>query len=230
MSPLIKKEIRLLLPAWIGAMILAIVPFWIAGVWNLNYSANIAESGFWLEGVIPIIFALGILLLGLSPFGQEFSQGTFTILLSQPAGRSRIWWTKISLAATAFLTVWFAAVISLQCQFLLYDHFHPADIRFNIQPASLLVGSHSIYAQYQRFPGLFNWAATFITLSVLVVFSGGLWTTLLLRQVTNAFWFTLLTPIAIIFGIMSILSDRVASGHGVGFIIVVALTIYSVAG
>src|SRR5215469_10188307 len=107
MGPLIKKEIRLVLPAWILAMFLAIIPAWIAGsVWNLNDSVSVWQSGFWLEAVVPLIFALGLLLLGLSPFGQEFSQGTFTVLLSQPVDRSRVWWTKISLAAAAFLTVW----------------------------------------------------------------------------------------------------------------------------
>ncbi len=128
MSPLIKKEIRLLLPAWIGAMILAIVPAWIGGtVWNLNDSVNRAEAGFWLEGLVPMLFALGILSLGPSPFGQEFSHGTFTVLLSQPIERSRIWRTKISILSIAFFTVWLAAIVSIACQYYLYGHFHPVD-------------------------------------------------------------------------------------------------------
>jgi ABC-type transport system involved in multi-copper enzyme maturation permease subunit len=224
MSPLVKKEIRLVLPAWILAMLLAIVPAWVAGTaWNMDNSTNRAEAGFWLEGLVPCIFALGLLLLGLSPFGQEFSQGTFTVLLSQPAGRSRIWWTKITLAATAFSTVWLAALVSLWFQYYLYDHFHPID---SLHPFRELYFNH----QYQRFSASLDNSLIFLTLAVLVVFSGGLWTTLLLRQITNAFWFTLLTPIVIIFGIMSILSDRIASGYDASLIIVVALAIYSVAG
>jgi hypothetical protein len=229
MSPLIKKEIRLVLPAWALAMALAIIPAWIVGTaWNLindsgfNYSVQ-AQSGLWLEGLVPIIFALGLLLLGLTPFGQEFSQGTFTVLLSQPVERSRVWRTKIFLVATAFLVVWLAAVISVWCQYYLYDHFHPVDSMHRL---------HYLYfnKNYEYFSAAFDHTAVVLALSVLVVFSGGLWTTLLLRQVTNAFWCTLLTPIAIILGIMSLLSNRIASDQDVGRIIAVALAIYSVAG
>src|ERR1700677_3613895 len=106
MSALVKKEVRLLLPAWIAAMLLAVVPAWISGAaWNMDYSVNQAQSGFWLQGLVPMIFALGVLSLGLSSFGQEFSLGTFTVLLSQPAERSRVWWTKLLVLSLAFLTV-----------------------------------------------------------------------------------------------------------------------------
>src|SRR5215469_6875542 len=145
MGPLIKKEIRLVLPAWILAMFLAIIPAWIAGsVWNLNDSVSVWQSGFWLEAVVPVIFSLGLLLLGLSPFGQEFSQGTFTILLSQPAERSRIWRTKLVILGLAFLTAWLAAVVSLWFQFLLYDDY-----------------------MHTRFAGDFGDAVVFLTVSVL---------------------------------------------------------------
>jgi ABC-type transport system involved in multi-copper enzyme maturation permease subunit len=224
MSPLVKKEIRLVLPAWIVAMLLAIVPAWVGGMaWNLDHSVNLAEAGFWLEGATPVIFALGLLLLGLTPFGQEFSQGTFTVLLSQPVDRSRVWRTKIFLVATAFLVVWLAAVISVWCQYYLYDHFHPTNSMHRLK---------YLYfnKNYEYFSVAFGHTVIFLALSVLVVFSGGLWTTLLLRQITNAFWFTLLTPLAIILGTMSFLSDRIASDQSVGRIIAIALAVYSVAG
>jgi hypothetical protein len=230
MSPLIKKEIRLLLPAWVAAMLLGIVPAWFSGIaWNLDYTTNLAESSFLLEGLVPLIFALGILFLGISPFGQEFSQGTFTVLLSQPAERSRVWRTKISILAMAFFIVWAAALASIWCQYYLYDYLHPLPLKFG-NPA--LLRDHPVYfnEHYRRFSGAFDYAFIFLTISVLVVFSGGLWTTLLLRQVTNAFWFTLLTPLAIILGISSWLSDRLASDESISKIIIVALAIYSVAG
>lgn len=234
MTPLIRKEIRLLLPGWIAAMILAIVPAWIAGTaWRLNYSVNVAQSGFWLEGVTPVIFALGLLLLGLSPFGQEFSQGTFTVLLSQPTERLRIWRTKIALAAAAFLIVWLAAIVSIWCQYFLYDYFHPIpNGLYGFRRGHVIPPGYyfNFEGHFQLFSGAFDYAIVFLTVSALVVFSGGLWTTLLLRQVTNAFWFTLLTPLAIILGISSWLSDRVASDQSISRIIVVALTVYSVAG
>jgi ABC-type transport system involved in multi-copper enzyme maturation permease subunit len=224
MSPLIKKEVRLLLPAWAVAMMLAVVPAWIGGtVWNLNDSVNRAEAGFWLEGLVPMLFALGILSLGLSPFGQEFSQGTFTVLLSQPVDRARIWRTKLSLLFFAFLTVWLAGIVSIGCQYYLYGHFHPVDYLYK---------NDYVYFNktFQGYTVALSRAIVFLTLSVLVVFSGGLWTTLLLRQITNAFWFTLLTPLAIIFGIMSLFSDRIASDKSVSIIIIVALAVYSIAG
>ena len=34
MNPLIKKEIRLLLPAWIAAMLLTIVSVWFSFIWS----------------------------------------------------------------------------------------------------------------------------------------------------------------------------------------------------
>jgi ABC-type transport system involved in multi-copper enzyme maturation permease subunit len=213
MNPLVKKEIRLLLPAWIGAMLLAIVPAWVAGtVCNLNDFNSRWLMDFLVRAGIPVIFALGILLLGLSSFGQEFSQGTFTVLLSQPVERSRIWWTKIVVLSIAFLTVWLTATISISCQFYLHDYFP-----YN-QPV------HS--TEFEEF----DYAVGFLTLSVLAVFSGGLWTTLLLRQVTNAFWFTLLTPLAIILGICSLFSDRLDSDQSINTVIIVALAVYSVAG
>ena len=223
MSALVKKEVRLLLPAWIAAMLLAVVPAWISGAaWNMDYSVNQAQSGFWLQGLVPMIFALGVLSLGLSSFGQEFSLGTFTVLLSQPAERSRVWWTKLLVLSLAFLTVLLAAVVSIWCQYFLYDYLHPISTPFEHY---LYLGGH-----YQRFSGAFGYDIVFLTLSALVVFSGGLWTTLLLRQVTNAFWFTLLTPLAIILGISSLLSDRVANDQSIGRIIMAALAVYSVAG
>jgi hypothetical protein len=230
MSALIKKEIRLLLPAWIAAMLLAVVPAWFTGIaWNLDYTAGLAQSDFLLEGLVPLIFALGILFLGISPFGREFSQGTFTVLLSQPAERSRIWRTKISILVLAFLTVWAAALASIWSQYSLYDYLHPLPIHFG-NPS--LLRDHYVYwsGHYRRFSEAFDSSFIFLTLSVLVVFSGGLWTTLLLRQVTNAFWFTLLTPLAIILGISSWLSDRVASDESISKIIVMSLAVYSVIG
>lgn len=223
MSALVKKEVRLLLPGWIAAMLLAIVPAWISGAaWNMDYSVNQAQSGFWLDGLVPLVFALGVLFLGLSSFGQEFSLGTFTVLLSQPTERSRVWRIKIVILVMAFLSVWTAAVVSIWCQYFLYDYLHPISTPFEHY---LYFGRH-----YQRFSGAFGYDIIFLTLAAFVVFSGGLWTTLLLRQIPNAFWFTLLTPLAIILGISSLLSDRVANDQSIGRIIMAALAVYSVAG
>src|SRR6266404_6154550 len=61
MTPIVAKEIRLLLPAYGMALLLAIVPMWL------------------LPGEQPVsyLFCLGAVLLALSSFGREFALGTF---------------------------------------------------------------------------------------------------------------------------------------------------------
>ncbi len=142
------------------------------------------------------------IMVALNSFGAEVGTGTFTLLLAQPVTRQKIWQTKITLLAVALLimgTVW---VGSLYLRFKI-SHVHDS---------SSYVG---------------DWFETMI-LFVLVIYSGGLWTVLLLRQVAAAFWFTLLVPgvIAVIFsGLMNGDNDSVIEGF-----MVIALGIYSLAG
>jgi ABC-type transport system involved in multi-copper enzyme maturation permease subunit len=218
MNFLIKKEIRLLLPAWIVAMLLAIVPAWIGGAaLNLDYRTNQAYSGFRLDGFVPVIFALGILLLGISSFGQEFNQGTFQVLLSQPMERARVWRTKITVLAVAFLSVWLVAVVSLWSQFYIYDHLHLT--------AYLKGHIHLVYDS-----GAVCYAVIFLTVAALAVSSGGLWTTLLLRQTAGAFWFTLIIPLAIMFAIETTVSFFPVSDRAADTVAMAVLFIYGVAG
>src|SRR5439155_9746524 len=62
----------------------------------------------------------------------------------------------------------------------------------------------------------------------LAFFAGGFWTTLLFRQITSAFWFTLLIPLAILVGTTHLLDNRsqVVQELAVGAVLVV----YAVAG
>jgi ABC-type transport system involved in multi-copper enzyme maturation permease subunit len=210
MSPLIKKEIRLLLPAWGVAMFLTIVPAMLMAV--LWMPATRYERGFldYAANLVPLTFALGVLPLGLASFGQEFSSGTFTVLLAQPAERLRIWRTKISILALAFLSVWLVAVILSLCQYYYFSFgmgLSVADIR-----------------EYREI------APMYFTLATLVAFSGGLWSTLLLRQVATAFWFTLLFPIGIVLGISSLLSFWMDAGQNINRPIDLALLAYSILG
>ena len=100
MSPLEAKEIRLLLPAYGVALLLAIVP-----VWLLPYDLNNADD------FVVLSFLFGVVMLALSPFGREFGLHTFPLILAQPLERTRIWWTKVAVLAVAMTTV-FAACIS----------------------------------------------------------------------------------------------------------------------
>jgi ABC-type transport system involved in multi-copper enzyme maturation permease subunit/alpha-tubulin suppressor-like RCC1 family protein len=157
MNPNLAKEIRLLLPAWSAAVLLAIIP-----VWLIPSDSSPTPSSL---SLYP--FLLGAILLGLSPFGREFSLRTFPLLLAQPAERLRTWRAKTSTLAIAIVLAFLAWLSSN----LARGQFGASEFRENLTVAA---------------------TGSFVALA------GGLWTTLLLRQVAAAFWFTLLVPIAIL--------------------------------
>ncbi|HEX3624762.1 MAG TPA: ABC transporter permease [Verrucomicrobiae bacterium] len=198
MRTLIKKEFRLLLPAWITVMLLAVIP----GILNIAWISTTSNGGLFL--FVHLMYAAGVLFLGIHSFGEEISCHTFSGLLSQPMNRPRIWLVKVATLATAFISVWLAAI--------LVDSWQIKVLRL----------------QYEHYE--FSAVLSFLTLSALAAFSGGLWTTLWLRQVTGAFWFTLLTPLAIILGVVNVFQDWIVSGKTFSTFIVVALVLYSIAG
>ncbi len=84
----LRKELASLAPAWIAALVLAVLPALAFPRWHFNV---------WLA-----LFALGALLLAVEAFGKEFSSGTFDLLLAQPVPRRRVWNDKMmALALTA---------------------------------------------------------------------------------------------------------------------------------
>ncbi len=90
MNTLVKKEIRLLLPIWLAAMVLAIGPAWRCAP----------------ENPTPVFTALlGMVILAVASFGREFAFGTFGLLLAQPISRSVLWKAKLSVLATALATL-----------------------------------------------------------------------------------------------------------------------------
>ena len=106
MSPLVRKEIRLLLPAWIAAMLLALS--------NLLLPADTRGlREVWYALPFILCPAVGIFLV-LESFGREFSSNTFSNLLAQPVSRQSIWRAKTVLtfvAVTLVLLVWWWAFI-----------------------------------------------------------------------------------------------------------------------
>src|SRR5260370_41712261 len=96
-KPLLAKELRLLLPAYAMALLLAIAP-----VWLLQKAPALALYPFWF----------GAALLALSSFGREFGLNTFPLILAQPMERTRIWWTKVAVLAGAMTTVFAAWCLS----------------------------------------------------------------------------------------------------------------------
>ena len=73
MNPLVKKEIRLLLPSWIVALSLVISLPWF---WK--------DPDFVFGAIAPAILFFGVVILAVDSFGRECSMGTFQLLLSQP--------------------------------------------------------------------------------------------------------------------------------------------------
>ena len=188
MNPLVKKEIRLLLPAWVVAMLLALV------------QAITRPYDFY---VAALLF-LGMTMMTLTTIGRETSLNTFSFMLAQPAERIRHWQTKLSVLAGAFLIifgVWFLA--------------------FGFAFWNSAVDTSD--AENSR--------NLFITVCLIATstFTGGLWTTLLLRQLAAAFWLTLLVP-ATLSGFTAAFVSQSQSDNGVIAVICVILGIYSVGG
>jgi hypothetical protein len=153
MSALVKKEIRLLLPAWIVAMLLALV------------QAITRPYDFYIASLL----FFGLTMLALSSIGREVSLNTFSTMLAHPTERLRIWQTKLSVLAVAFLTVlivWLGA-------------FGVAFINSNVDADNRDTSFNLFFT---------------ICLIATATYTGGLWTALLLRQLAGAFWLTLLVP------------------------------------
>jgi hypothetical protein len=189
MNTLLRKELRLLLPAWIAALVAATVPLW---------------SGRFVLGLSVPCFGLAALFLGLTPFGQEMSCGTFGLLLSQPEKRQRFWRIKAGLLALALVSVW---ALFASCCWI---------DRLNLKP--------------WQFTDLDSFAhmAGVSGLLALLAFSGGLWSTLLLRDVTTAFFATVLVPMAIFSGSVVLWASVWQNPNW--FVICLPLGIYAAAG
>jgi len=180
MNPLLAKEIRLLLPAFLAALVLAVAPM------------CLLRTALEPAGIAVYFYGFGIAVLALSSFGREFGLKTFALILAQPFSRRRIWWTKVTVltcAVAAAFGAWF-----LSCQ-----AFGPLAFGDSPRETMIIAG-----------------------VTTLVMLAGGLWTTILLRQVTSAFWFTMLIPAAIL--------TAVTQSGGGNRVACAALGLYSVAG
>ena len=162
MTPIVAKEIRLLLPAYVMPLLLAIVPIWLLP----------GDPG----AATIFSFCFGAVILAVSCLGREFALGTFPLLLVQPLERSRIWWTKIRVLAIAMITVMAAWLLSVTFARFAFGHSFGFELGRSLTEGVLLIGAGA----------------------TMVSFSGGLWSTLLLRQIIAAFWFTILIPLAIL--------------------------------
>ncbi len=162
MNPFIKKEILLMLPAWLAVLVLE------AGLpWMLNDNDPAFE-------ILPYFFFLGAIVLSICSFGREFSSGTFQMLMAQPIERRRIWRTKMVILAVGSALIFLAYYLSCTWK------FSTCVIDYNVRQLMIIAAYHNSMA-----------VSPIIGLVALI---GGLWTTLLFRQVATGFWATLLTP------------------------------------
>jgi ABC-type transport system involved in multi-copper enzyme maturation permease subunit len=216
MSPLVRKEIRLLLPFWAIAMVLAVGPVWLTP--RAPHLGGLEAWFFWT-------FGFGLILLGMAPFGQEFSLGTFSSFLAQPFKRRQIWNLKIGLVLTAALLVLGSFILAIHLRL-------DSDIREALQ--SLAENRHGFYNPFLTEQATRAWAAGEFSnycvigfLVFLVTITGGLWATLLFRQTGAALWFVILIP-----GVLCVLIEAFF-GSSVGaanFTSALVLGVYSVAG
>jgi hypothetical protein len=135
---------------------------------------------------------VGVLLLSLTPFGQELNWGTFSILLAQPVSRKRLWRVKVLLLGLALFLVFVGLVLSNQ---LRVDSVMSA--AKNTVGRTYYMGG--VDRTLERMIADTRHEALLDSLMVgglgaMAGLAGGLWTTLLFRQVSAAFWFTLLLP------------------------------------
>jgi hypothetical protein len=164
MNAALRKEVRLLMPAFIVALVTAAVPVWVVGsAWMVDTDIQSIEQ------ISFILFAAGALLLSLSSFGLEMSLGTFPSLLAQPRPRLDIWQMKIGLLAAALASVVLASGFSWW------------------------FWSGAMLTEGSVWPDNFS----HILLLAVMAFAGGLWTTLLFRQMVAAFWFAIVVPVVL---------------------------------
>ncbi len=203
MNALLRKEVRLLMPAWIAAMLQATLPSMLL--------ISMGERMYGTEVLLYAPFGFGVLLLALASFGQEFSAGTFSILLAQPVSRNKIWRIKISLLALAVFAV---GLSFLFCLWL--------DLGFP--------GVTGIFspAFWETFPEVLLRSTSLVGLVLILVFATALWTTLLFRQVSAAFWFTILIPSLIATLTLSRLEEWPTPLHATGITLI--FVAYSLAG
>ena len=172
----------MLMPAFMGAMTLAILPAWLLPMQNSGQFVG------WL-------YLFGVMMLGVSSFGREIGLKTVPFMLAQPLDRSRVWWTKI-----AVLGISAALVFGAWC-------------------ASLALSPQELYLRTYGMNSSEGVAVSALIVTVLT--TGGVWMTLLLRQMSAAFWLAFLIPV-----VMSLAIKAIGAPDWLAF---TALGIYSLA-
>ena len=165
MNALIRKEVHLLLPGLLTGLLTILAAL-------LLLASSTPESTFAISLCMFLVLLCPavVLITALGSFGNEFSLGTFSILLTQPVPRARIWWTKTLLSAATALLIWLGWYLC--CYFIF------------VQEPSKAADFYGMFA--------------ITALIVLALFSSGLWAVLLIRHAAAAFWLAVLSTSAMI--------------------------------
>lgn len=157
---------------------------------------------------VAFLLFLGLTIMALTTIGRETSLNTLSSLFAQPAERLQLWKSKLSVLAGAYLAVFVVWAAGFAFAYLRsYAEIRPDnDLREN---------SYILFVT--------------VCLMATATFTGGLWTTLLLRQLAGAFWLTLLVPATLSAFLAIFLSGREA-GDLVIPVLSVAIGLYSLAG
>jgi hypothetical protein len=132
------------------------------------------------------------------------SCGTFGLLLSQPEKRQRFWRIKAGLLALALLSAWAVLVLCL--------------------------GLRQEISGYDFYFDSFTDMAAGSGVMTLVAFSGGLWSTLLLRDLTTAFFATVMAPAALLMATALALMHWIDNDALMGWVVFCVMTAYSALG
>lgn len=173
-------------------------------VWLLPEERRMTDFWSAMRMALPFVLCPAMLvMLALDSFGREVSTGTFSLLLAQPVSRTGLWRRKTLLLAAAMLLIWALWLAGLLAKGQINGAIMSRSDWRGLGIASLLF--------------------------VFVVFSGGLWTVLLFRQVGIAFWATILTPMFIYVPLVLQFGD-VLSAARLNTILIITFLCYSAAG
>jgi ABC-type transport system involved in multi-copper enzyme maturation permease subunit len=196
MNPLLKKEIRLLLPSFLASLLMALA------IWLVPQDLDSKSFFIKILVIFPFLFCpVMVTMMALGAFGREFSSGTFSsMLMAQPVPRDRIWSAKTLPLAVMVTLVWFVWCIS----YILHNPGNQSSD--DLQDMEICTA-----------------------LFALAIFSGGLWSVLLFRQMAAGFWFAVLTPAAVLVSIENvILADQ--PDKLVERVLIAAFIVYGIAG
>jgi len=180
MNALVKKEVRLLLPGGCAVLLMETLLPWVY------------QDADYVFSYTPVAFFLGLIILTVDAFGREFSLGTFQSLMSQPIERQKIWRTKITLLMLAVGLITLAYFAS--CGLRVHQAILASDSPWRFNSSVIRSDFHN--------------AMLASAALLLVALTGGLWTSLLLRQTASAFWVTFLLPVTMMLLLALCLPNR----------------------